>query len=146
MPCTDVTEVLQVRLDADDRVVSYELSKRTCGRAVGEASLLADWAAGQTAAHLAAVDLDAFLHGRTFPSEEEEYLAFKHFFALRLGMGVYVGEIAGRASDPCSIARLAYGEDETDFEAEIDVQILTDRIKSCGRCSGCGTKKQAPAR
>ena len=40
MPCKDVTELLEVVLDSEDRLLDYTFSKRTCGQGVGAASLL----------------------------------------------------------------------------------------------------------
>jgi hypothetical protein len=144
MPCDDVTEVLRIELDPDDRVRAYELNKRTCGRAVGERSLLAEWATGRAAAEVLVADIDAFLHALAPTGEAEEFLVLKHFFALRMGLAVLVGREPGGATDPCAVASLAHGPEGTELIAHLRVEVLTEQIRSCGRCGkGCGTRRPA---
>lgn len=144
MPCSDVTEVVSLRLDAEDRLSGYDLNKRSCGRAVGESSLIADWAEGRPAAELAVADIDSFLDAHPTEDEAEELLYLKHFFALRAGIAVYLGEQSGSAADTCAVASLAYGPDGAEFTGYIRVDVLAEEIKSCGRCGkGCGKKRAA---
>lgn len=147
MPCDDITEVLRVVLDDNDRIASYELNKRTCGRAVGEVSLLAEWVAGRAAEDVLAADLDAFLDAFPTEDEAEEFLYLKHFFALRMGLLVLTGAEPGGAGEPCAIASMGYGPEGTELIAHLRVEVLASQISSCGRCGkGCGSKKAAASR
>ena len=40
MPCNDITEVIDLHVDAADRLRSYKLNKLTCGAEIGSDSLL----------------------------------------------------------------------------------------------------------
>ncbi len=142
MPCDDVTEVLRLTLRPDDRLEGYSLIKRTCGRAVGEQSLVHPWAVGMTPEDLLAADLDDFLEANPTDDEAEQYLLLKHFFALRSGLEVLVGLSSGGAEDPCAVDTLTFGEEGTEFIGQLRVDILTEQVKSCGRCGvGCGKKR-----
>ncbi|MBI2436095.1 MAG: hypothetical protein HYV26_24825, partial [Candidatus Hydrogenedentes bacterium] len=55
MPCTDVTEIIRVEVDAEDRLKSYRFIKRTCGQGVGTDALLAPEICGQQIEHLVAL-------------------------------------------------------------------------------------------
>ena len=151
MPCDDVTEVLRVLLDPQDRVQGYSLIKQTCGRAVGERSLIHAWAADRTAADILAADLDVFLaaHAPADDSPEaeaEELLALKHLFALQAGLAVVIGEASGAAGETCAIESMVYGPEGCEFIGQVRVDILADKIKACGRCgSGCGKARVAAA-
>lgn len=142
MPCTDVTEVLRLTFDEADRLTGYELSKRTCGRAVGEKSLIAAWACGRAAGELLDADIDAFLAAHPTPDETEEFLLLKHFFALRSGLAVYLGFEPGGPGDACAIASIGHGPGDTEFVGELKVEILTEQIRSCGKCGkACGVRQ-----
>jgi len=145
MPCEDVTEILSLHLDLDDRLTEYALTKRTCGRGVGAKELLADWAVGRTAEDILGADVDAFLDEHPTEDEAEEFLNLKHFFALKAGLGVLLGREAGGVFDACTAMEIASDAEGTSFAGRLRVGILTDKIKACGRCSGCGTKKRARA-
>ena len=143
MPCNDVTELLRVVLDAEDRLSSYELFKRTCGRAVGERSLLLDAWQGLYATELIALDGDSFADGLTVSDDAELVLTMKHFFAVQAGIRVLLGLESGGPLDPVRVAAVSGTVDGgLMLEAEIAVDVLAERIQACGRCSGCGVKKR----
>jgi len=143
MPCDDVTELLRVVLDAEDRVSTYELFKRTCGRAVGERSLLlATWQGVPTNA-IVGMDGDVFADGLTVSDDAELVLTMKHFFAVQAGMRVLLGLEPGGPLDPVRVAAVSGTVNGgLMLEAEIAVDVLAERIQACGRCSGCGVKKR----
>jgi hypothetical protein len=139
MPCDDITEVLTMVLDDEDRVVRYALRKRTCGRAVGEESLLAKWVAGRRVADLQDTSIDDLLAALPTDDEALEFLHLKHFFALRLGLAALTGQDDGGPGSPCAVASVSCGPDGLVFEGEVAVAVVTEQIKSCGRCGkGCG--------
>ncbi|MBI1292026.1 hypothetical protein GC173_12410 [bacterium] len=142
MPCNDVTELLRVVLDAEDSLVGYELIKRSCGRAVGERSLLLDRWNGHTAAAILTLDGDEFAEALDVSDDTELVLTMKHFFAVQSGLRVLLGQESGGALDPVRVASI--GTTHTGglvLEAEIAIDVLTEKIQACGRCRGCGVKR-----
>jgi len=141
MPCSDVTEMVQVTIDADDRLKTYWLAKRSCGQGVGAGSLLLDQLAGRKVDDLLMTDAEAYLN--EFPEEDEllEFLSLKHFFAIQTVLEVLTGKIAGGKNDPCAAAEIAYEDGDTIIDARISIDLVTEKIKGCGACKGCGTKK-----
>lgn len=138
MPCDDVTEILHLRLDAEDRLTGYELSKRTCGRAVGEQSLLAGSLAGTPAATLLAIDPEDWVLARGLEDDAEVVLTLKHLFALQGGLRALLGLATAGPADPVRLVRVGADEAGTSAEIEVAVDVITEQIKSCGRCKGCG--------
>ncbi len=142
MPCSDITEILRLTLDAEERLVSYGLSKRSCGRAVGAESLILEWVSGRGAGELLTASVDEFLDAHPCSDETEEFLYLKHFFALREGLNVLLGHEPGGAASPCAVESIGYGPEGTDLIAQLKIDAFTDQIKSCGRCGkGCGARK-----
>jgi hypothetical protein len=143
MPCSDVTEVLRLRLDEQDRLAGYQLIKRSCGRAVGEQSLLAAQLDGRTAQELIALLAEDFADAHPTVSDEEMFLQLKHFFAVQAGLRTLLGLDPGGTGDPVRVAAISYEGGEVVLEAELVVDVLTDRIKSCGKCKGCSALRVA---
>ncbi|MBI5153787.1 hypothetical protein HZA57_00990, partial [Candidatus Poribacteria bacterium] len=141
----DVTESLRIVLDSGDRLLDYTLIKRTCGRAVGERSLILDWAKGRTAGELLAVAAGEFLDAFSPEDETHEFLLLKHLLALQGGLAVFTGAEAGAAGSPCAAESVTCGETGFEFLGQLRVDILTDRIRACGRCAGCGVRREAAA-
>lgn len=141
MPCSDVTEVIQVVVDADDRLKSYNFAKRTCGKGVGVGTLILDYLHGRTVDEILAIDPDTLLAEHPFEEEIEEFLNLKHLFAVQGVLEVLTGKASGGPDDVCAAAEIGYEDGEIVVEARILVDLVTEKIKSCGGCKGCGKKK-----
>ena len=151
MPCNDVTEVLEVTLDAEERLLDYRFSKRTCGQGVGAASLLIDQLRGRPLNELLFKTAQEFLAEFPIPDETEEFLSLKHLFAIQGALEVYTGAESGGPNDAFAASGIEYGADEILIQGRISVDVVTEKIESCGGCKGCGTarakstrKKQQP--
>jgi len=77
-------------------------------------------------------------------SSIEEYLHLKHLFAIRLALTTFLGGQAGRPDDACVINTITNSPDGTELLVELKVNVLTDKIKSCGLCAACGTDEGSP--
>jgi hypothetical protein len=141
MPCNDITEIIQVVLDEQDCLKAYTFTKRTCGQGVGVASLLLDQLKGRRVDDILECDAQRFLTDYPVEDELEEFLSLKHLFAVQGALEVLVGRESGGPEDVCAAAEIIYDAGECTIEAEIKVDVLTDKIKSCGGCVGCGVTK-----
>lgn len=141
MPCSDITEVIEVVIDDEDRLKRYAFSKRTCGRGVGVASLLQEYLQGRSVDDILAIEPEPFLDAHPTEDELEEFLGLKHLFAVQSALEVLTGREPGGPGDPCAAAEVAFEGGEVVIEAQIRVDVVTDKIKSCGNCKGCGNKK-----
>ncbi len=149
MPCKDVTELLEVVLNADDSLKDYRFSKRTCGQGVGMADLIIEQLRGRSMKELLDKTAQDFLAEFPIPDPVEEFLSLKHLFAIQGALEVYAGIESGTKQSAFAIAGVEYGEDETLINGRISVDILTEKIKSCGGCKSCGNtegKAVAPRR
>lgn len=148
MPCNDITEVLQAAVGDDDRLLRYRFVKRSCGQGVGADMLLAGVLTGRTVDEILAIQPEEFIAEHPADEPIEEFLGLKHLIALQSVLEVLVGRASGDAGQICAAAEIAYADGETTIEALIKVDLITEKIKSCGNCHGCGTtkkKKKVPA-
>ncbi len=145
MPCTDVTECIEVVLDADDRLVSYALRKRTCGRAVGADALLDTLLTGKTPAEIARLAPDDLLDQYRPSGDIEVFLALKHLFAVQAACAVLSGAAPGGPHDPCAAASIVCEAGLTRLTGLIRVDVVHEEIRACGRCAGCTSMQSAHA-
>lgn len=141
MPCQDITEEITLSLNAEDRIRSYNLKKQSCGRAVGEADLLLSWVVGKHIDEFLQIDVDDFLDHFNLTDETEEFLHLKHFFALKIAGQVLVGAAPGGPLDSCAVESIGCDAEGMEILAHLNIDLLTKKIKSCGRCTGCGVSK-----
>lgn len=142
MPCQDITDVLQLRIDDTGQLNKYWLRKRSCGGAVGERSLIFDWAQKQTSEAIVNMNVADFL--RDFEQTDDEvyeYLLIKHFFAVQSGLAILLGKGTGTPTDFCTIDYIEHGPQGIDLVAYLRMDVITEQIQACGRCgSHCSTK------
>jgi hypothetical protein len=140
MPCNDVTEILRLQLDHQDRVTGYSLTKRTCGGIMGKESLLMKWCGSLPATQVRDTTVDQFV--AKFPTEDAviEFVRLKHLLALQKGIAVLVGETSARPDDSIVLESVEYSAEGVELVAHIKVDMVTDEIRACGRCGSCGSK------
>jgi hypothetical protein len=141
MPCKDVTELLEVILDDAECLKAYTFSKRSCGQGIGSQSLIIDQIVGRTLNELMFKTADEFLDEFPIPDSTEEFLSLKHLFAIQGALEVYTGAEPGGVNDAFAASGIDYDVDETIISGRISVDVVTEKIKSCGGCSGCGTTR-----
>lgn len=143
MPCSDITEIIEVVLDAEDRLKDYVFRKRTCGQGVGAGNLLIGVLGGQSVDEIVAISPEDFLETNPVEDPLEEFLGLKHLIAVQSALEVLIGQANGGPGEICAAAEIAFEEGDTIITARISVDLVTERIKSCGGCKGCGTSRKA---
>jgi NifU-like protein involved in Fe-S cluster formation len=140
MPCNDVTEVLSITLDPDDRIIHYSLIKETCGGAVGNSSLLRKWVENRSASDVLKAQPEDIMAAIPTRNTTWEFLTLKHLFALQTGLQAFLGEQSASLNDSCVVDTVETTPKGIQFIALIKVDVLTEKIESCGGCGSCGTK------
>lgn len=143
MPCSDITEVIEVVLDGQDRLKDYTFKKRTCGQGVGAGNLLIGALGGMPVEALLEISPESFLEQWPVEDPLEEFLGLKHLIAVQSALGVLLGRASGGPREICAAAEIGCEGDDTIIVARISVDLITEKIKSCGGCKGCGTTRKA---
>ncbi len=136
MPCSSVVELIQLKMDANDRLAEYQFIKKTCGQGVGQNSLLIEVLKGLSVDELLEIDAHQFLHTLATDDEILEFLQLKHLFAVQATLEVLTGAQPGGRGSACAVADIYYDGNQMMIDAEIDVDIITEQIKSCSGCKG----------
>lgn len=137
MPCNDISEVIDLRIDDADRLQSYRLNKRTCGAEIGSDSLLLSLFKDRSTAEILLLDgADVVDHFEEI-SEDDEFLYFKHLVAVQEAVRVLTGAASGAPTEPCTTASIGADADGIHFVGHIAVEMLAGKIKACGNCGSC---------
>ncbi|MEZ5358142.1 MAG: hypothetical protein R3F48_04865 [Candidatus Zixiibacteriota bacterium] len=145
MPCSNITELIRVVLDEDDRLTDYRLIKRTCGAGVGGEKILINIFRDCAPCEIVDLDIETFVD--RYPAEDDlgQFLMLKHFLALQGVLQVYTGGESGGVGEFCTVSGIGHEDGEVIIDAEIAVDAVTDKIQSCGHCGSCGSKKKLVA-
>ncbi|MFP4173888.1 MAG: hypothetical protein ACLFV4_13350 [Candidatus Hydrogenedentota bacterium] len=142
MPCNDVTEHIRVELDDADRLTHYSFLKRTCGAGVGAESLLLPHLRGRSLRELLTYEAGDYTAEYPQDSDIEEFLNLKHLYAVKAAIEVLAGQEPGGPDAEFTVSEIGYSGAGWFIEGLIAVDILTDRITSCGNCKGCGSQRK----
>lgn len=141
MPCNDVSEIIYLEVNEQDQLVVYAFTKKSCGQAVGAQSLLSEHVHGLTVDEILDIAPESFLHEYQADEPIEEFLALKHLIAVQCALEVLIGKESGGPNDLCSAAEISFSEGSTQMTAHLSVDLITDKIRSCGGCSTCGANR-----
>lgn len=138
MPCLEIGEKLQVVLDRNEQLISYCLSKISCGKAVGVEPFLLDRLKGRTATELMAMTPDDFRRGLPVRTEIEQFIGLKHFIALKSALEALTGRQAAGADATCAVEKIIYDGDRLVVTANIAIDLIAEKIDACGGCGVYG--------
>jgi len=136
VPCNNLVEQIRITLDDRDRLTGYRFIKQTCGRDVGERSLLTEFLLGLSVDELLAIDSEHLFAVCQPEDDVSRFLHLKHLFAIQAVLEVYTGHSSGAGNFPCTIAEIGDDRGQVVIDADIDVVLVTDKIKAC---AGCGS-------
>lgn len=139
MPCNDIRERIEIRLDDDDRLMDYTLIKNTCGAPVGHQALLLGKLQGQPVTSILQNDENSWMNGETSLTDDEFFLYYKHLFAIRAALKAAYGLRRGGPDDVCALSSMGCDMHGSLIEGLISIEALTQEIKSCGNCKSCGS-------
>ena len=137
MPCSEISERILLELDSDDRVIRYTLEKETCGAEIGQVSLLLPMIYSSSLDEVLALDSFSLSEMWRELPEDEEFLYFKHLFALQETLRVYIGERAGHAGETIAVSKISHSAQGVSVSARVDIAGITEEIRACGNCRGC---------
>lgn len=137
MPCNNLAEQIRITLDDRGRLTNYRFIKQTCGQDVGARSLLTEFLLGLKVDELLAIDSERLLAVCRPEDDVSRFLHLKHLFAIQAVLEVYTGHSNGASDSACAIVEIGDDQGQVVIDADIDVGLVTDKIKACAGCSGC---------
>lgn len=140
MPCLDITERLEITLDAENRLVDYKLAKLSCGVDIGSQSLLLEALAGLTSDKIILISPQIFINELDIHDNEMRFIYLKHLLAIQVLLETYIGKRQGSADSKCTIESIEQNDSGIEIKSLIKLAIPVDEIEPCG-CYNCKDKK-----
>lgn len=121
MPCSDSSSSIALKLDQDERFLSFEYAKITCGREITAQTDYNSFCRGKTLQEILNVSYREAAENLKTEQEEEQFILYLEWDALRSAIAQYLGiENADIDKDRCRISSIEH----TDEGAEIALVIL----------------------
>lgn len=131
MPCDEISEVITVVLDREERLRYFLFEKMTCGKIVPLSGKLNDHCRGMDLDALDALDLDAAVRSLGVSDEETFFLVEKELDALQSVVANYRGSERGFDPDRYRIESIECGEDSVTIKQVILAPKPETKIPSC---------------
>ena len=125
MPCSDSSSSIAIRLDPEERFVSFDFAKITCGRPIGSPLTgtsglreeitgqtgYAKYCAGKTLPEIAALPYSKVTADLAVRDEETQFILYLERDSLRSAIAQYLGlEDKEMDKERCQISAISYDE------------------------------------
>jgi len=131
MPCDNITEIVRIKLDHNNRFIDYSLTKQSCDRAIGESSLLNNILKGHAVEQILDITPESILPGNVSTSTDSRFLYIKHLQAIQSVLAIWLGQRDGQTGEPCVIDTINHDEEGIELTAIIKLNFQTENILSC---------------
>ncbi|MDD4351547.1 MAG: hypothetical protein PHU71_01000 [Candidatus Gracilibacteria bacterium] len=136
MSCQDLTEIIEITLSSDYKLLDYSLRKLSCDKEIGENSLLLKRFKGKEIYEiLESSEVDLL---KDLSDETEKYLNLKHFQVLCKTLNVLIGN---EEQGSCQIESVDANEDTIKVIAQFSSKNNPAKSSSCAGCQGCSKKR-----
>ena len=115
MPCSDSSSSISLRLDPNERFVSFDFAKITCGREISAGTGYSKYCAGRTLEEIIAIPFTQAVIDLKLAQEEEQYVLYLEWDALRSAIAQYLG-IDASDIDPTRCLITSVEQDEEGIE------------------------------
>ena len=121
MPCSDSSSSIAIRLDREEKFVSFDFAKIACGREIIGQTGYAKYCLGKTLPETAAIPYQKIAQEFGLDDEEKRFILYLEWAALRSGIAQYLGlEDKELDRERCQISAISYDE----FGMEVAMTIL----------------------
>ncbi len=91
MPCSDSSSSIALKLDGEEKFVSFDFAKITCGREITAGTSYSKYCAGRTLEEIIAIPYTQAVIDLKLTQEEEQYVLYLEWDALRSAIAQYLG-------------------------------------------------------
>ena len=111
MPCSDSTSSIWIRLDHEERFLSFEFAKITCGSEIAGQTGFSNYLRGKTLEEILEVPYAQTVIDLGLKDEEAQFVLHLEWDALRAGIAQYLGrEEEGIDAERCKITSIAHDD------------------------------------
>jgi hypothetical protein len=113
MPCSDSSSSIALKLDNDERFLSFEFTKVTCGKEITAHTDYNKYCRGKTLREILDIPYRQAVENLNAATQEEQFVLYLEWDALRSALAQYLGaDNEGIDKDRCRIASIAHDDKE----------------------------------
>ena len=121
MPCSDSSSSIALKLDTEEKFVSFDFAKITCGREITGETGYSKFCIGKTLPQILSLTYNQVRDELHPKAEEDEFILYMEWDALRSAIAQYLGiEADGIDNDRCKITSV----DQDEKGVEVALVIL----------------------
>lgn len=132
MPCEDSAAEITITIDKNEKILSYEYEKMTCGKNVGMGQVYHNFCTGKIIDHFAEVSFEKAKKACPVEDKEEEFLLYLEWKAVREALREYLGKERGADSERYKMAEIIAEKDCTILKMIIQAPAAMPEIIPCG--------------
>jgi hypothetical protein len=111
MPCSDSSSSIAIRLDHEEKFVSFDFAQITCGREITGQTGYAKYCLGKTLREIVALPYPRVAADLTVQDEETQFILYLEWDSLRSAIAQYLGlEDTELDKERCQISAISYDE------------------------------------
>jgi len=117
MPCSDSSSGLNIRLDLNERLITFDFAKITCSSEIGGGKSLSQFCAGRSLEEILNLDFRMLVSVLNLNTDEEaQFILYMELDALKAAVAQYLGiEYQGVDVDRCKITSVEQGDEFIDI-------------------------------
>ena len=133
MPCSDSSSSISIKISEDDRFISFDFAKITCGREITAKTGYSRYCVGRSLKEILAIPFAQAATELGLKEEEEQFILYLEWDALRSAIAQYLGmEDKDMDQDRCRITAIEYGQEEIEIAMVILPPASLPKIIPCG--------------
>ena len=111
MPCSDSSSSIALKFDHDERFISFQFAKITCGREISAKTGYNTYCCGKPVHDIMGISFSEAVAAVNIHEEEEQYVLYLEWDALRSAIAQYLGaDVDGIDKDRCQITAIEHDE------------------------------------
>ncbi|MGE0266917.1 MAG: hypothetical protein AB7S78_00495 [Candidatus Omnitrophota bacterium] len=112
MPCSDSSSSMVIKLDHDEKFITFDYAKITCGREITGSTGLNGYCKGRTLPEILEIPFSEISSALDIKEEENKFILYSEWDVLRAGIALYMGiDDPHIDSDRCSIISIEYTDE-----------------------------------
>lgn len=112
MPCSDSSSSISIKLDPEEKFVSFEYAKITCGREITGGTGLSNYLVGKSLDLIIELGFNKIVSDLKITAEETQFILYTEWDALRAAIAEYLGiDHPHIDRDRCKITSIEHTEE-----------------------------------
>ncbi len=133
MPCSDSSSSIAIKLDREEKFLSFEYAKITCGQEITAQTGLSQYLKDKTLPEIIDLAFPQVSKDLNTQEEEAQFILYLEWAALRSAIAQYLGKDDEELdAERCQIASIDYTEEGIEIAEVILPPKELPKIMSCG--------------